>query len=312
MKGIKIIIGRSHLELGERIAKELKVKPVSVILKNFADGENYFQIQESIRGEDVFIIQPTITNNDIMELLIMIDATKRASAEKITVVIPYYSYARQDRKAFPRESITAKLLANLITVAGANRVLTVDLHTPQIQGFFDILLDDIWAFPLFTNYLRKNKLKNLVIVSPDAGGMKKVKYLGSKLGVPIAMIDKRRSVHNKVDDMKLVGEVTGMTAVLFDDMIDTGGTICRAATLLKEKGAKDIYICATHAVFSREAISKLQASDAKEVLVTNTRPVRSQGKIKVLDISKMVAIAIKNTHLNKSISTLDDQLLWRK
>lgn len=312
MVSMKIISGTSNLALAKNIASKLKTKLVSVTINKFADGEIYVRLNENVRGKDLFIIQSTYSNDHLMELLIMIDAAKRASADRITAVIPYYGYARQDRKAESRESITAKLVANLLTIAGANRVLTMDLHSPQIQGFFDIPLDDSWAFPLFIKYFAKKKLKNVVVISPDAGGVKRASRFSKKLNAPIAMIDKRRAEHNKIENMRIIGDVEGKTAIIYDDMIDTGGTVCEAVATLKKEGAKDVYVCATHALLSNNAQEKLNATEVKEILVTNSIPVKVNGKFKVIDLSQLLALAIRNIHENKSVSTLDKQILETK
>ncbi|MBC8500165.1 MAG: ribose-phosphate pyrophosphokinase [Nanoarchaeota archaeon] len=309
---MKVICGTSNPELSKEIVEYLKINPTNILIKKFADGEIYARLKEDIRGEDVFIVQSTNSNDNLMELLIMIDAAKRASAKRITAIIPYYGYGRQDRKAEAREPITAKLVANLITVAGTDRVLTIDLHSPQIQGFFDIPLDDTWAFPIFVRYFQKKSIKNLTIVSPDAGGVKRALHLSKRLNALIAMIDKRRTEHNKIEEMKVIGDVKGKNAIIYDDIIDTGGTICTAATALKKAGAKNVYICAVHPVFSGNAVEKLIASDAKEILVTNSIPTKKTKKIKVLDMSYILAIAIKNIHESRSISTLDKQILRKK
>ncbi|MBC8494758.1 ribose-phosphate pyrophosphokinase [archaeon] len=304
-----LITGTANPELSEDIAKHLKTKLTDITIKKFACGEIYVKLNETVRGHDVFIIQTTDSNEAIMELLLMIDAARRASANRVTVVIPYYGYGRQDRKAEAREPISAKLIANLITVAGANKILTIDLHASQIQGFFDIPLDDVWAFPLFAKHFKKINLKNMVVVSPDAGGVKRALRLSKELDAPIAMIDKRRAEHNKIDEMRIVGDVEGKNAILFDDMIDTGGTLCQATKAVKDAGAENVYLCATHAVFSNDALEKLNKSVAKEILVTNTIKTKDDGKIKILDISKALAMAIKNINENKSVSTLDKQIM---
>ncbi|NQU98477.1 ribose-phosphate pyrophosphokinase [Candidatus Woesearchaeota archaeon] len=306
---MKVICGTSNPNLSKEIIKFLKVKDTNVLVKQFADGEIYVRIKEDIRGEDVFIVQSTNSNDNLMELLILIDAAKRASAKRITAVIPYYGYGRQDRKAEAREPITAKLVANLITTAGADRVLTIDLHSPQIQGFFDIPLDDTWAFPIFVRYFKKKNLKNLVILSPDAGGVKRALHLTKRLNATIAMIHKRREDHNKVGEMTLVGDVKGKNVIIYDDIIDTGGTICEAANYVKKEGAKDVYLCATHSLFSGDALKKIKASKAKQVIVTNTVPTKNSDKIKVLDVGYVLAMAIRNIHESRSISTLDRQIL---
>jgi len=304
---MRILCGTSNTKLCKEIVNILKVKPTKLTIKKFADNEIYVRIEEEVRGQDVFIVQSTNSNDNLMELLIMIDAAKRASANRITAVIPYFGYARQDRKAQAREPITAKLVANLITTAGANRVLTIDLHAPQIQGFFDIPLDDTWAFPLFVQHLKN--VANPVVVSPDAGGVKRAMHFGKSLNAPIAMMDKRRKGHNKVDKMIVVGEVKDKTAILYDDMIDTAGTISVAAKAVKEAGAKEVLICATHAVFSGSAVEKLLEGKATKVLVTNSIPTTKNEKIQVIDLAPILAKAIKNIYENKSVSTLHDQIL---
>ena len=309
---MKLIAGRSNPELAEEIAEFLDKKLTSVTLKDFANGETYFKIEENVRGEDVFIIQSTITDKHIIELLLMIDAAKRASAQRVTAVIPWYGYARQDRKASPREPISAKVIANLISTAGADRVLAIDLHSPQIQGFFDVPLDDTWAFALFADYFVKKGVKDPVIVSPDAGGVKRASRLSNFLEAPIAIIDKRRTEHNKAEAMNVIGDVEGKNAIIFDDLIDTGGTISAAANAVKEAGAKEVYLCATHAVFSNDAVNKLKSSKAKEIIVTNTIPVEEDEKIKVLDITHVIGMAIKNIHEKRSVSTLDEQILEKR
>lgn len=306
---MKVICGTSNPELSNEIVRLLNINSTKTKIKKFSDGEIYVKIEEEVRGEDVFIVQSTNSNNNLVELLIIIDAVKRASAQRITAVIPYFGYARQDRKSEAREPITAKLVANLITVAGANRVLTIDLHSPQIQGFFDIPLDDTWAFPLFVKYLKNHKIDNPVIVSPDAGGVKRAMHFSKRIKAPIAMIDKRRKEHNEIDEMIVVGEVKGKTAILYDDMIDTGGTICKAAHAVMEAGAKEVLICATHPLFSGDAIDKLIASDAKEIIVTNSVPAKKNKKITFVDMAPILAKAIRNIHENKSVSTLHDQIL---
>ncbi len=312
---MRIIAGTSNPALSNKISKFLKKPLTKTNIKTFADGEIYVKIEEDVRGDDVFIIQSTVSNDSIMELLIIIDAVKRASARKIIVVLPYYGYARQDRKADARESITAKLVANLITTAGADRVLGMDIHAPQIQGFFDIVFDDIWAFPIFVDYFKRKKLTNLVVVSPDSGGIKRAVFLGKRLKSPVALIDKRREKHNQVAEMNIVGEVKGKNAIIYDDIIDTGGTICKAASALKAAGARKIYLCCTHPVLSGDALSKLNASDAVEVLVTDTIPLKPIGKVKILSLSSLIGQAMKNLYENKSISILKkeiDKSVWKK
>jgi len=305
---MRLILGTANPKLSPLISKKLNLKPTKTLIKHFADGETYVRIEDNIRGDEVFIVQSMISNDAIIQMLLLIDAAKRASAHKIIVVVPYYGYARQDRKAESRESIAAKLMANLISTAGADRVLAIDIHAPQIQGFFDIVFDDIWAFPIFVDYFSKKKLKNMVVVSPDSGGVKRAVYLGKNLKAPVALIDKRREKHNEVADMRVVGDVAGKNAIIYDDIIDTGCTIVKAAEALKNAGAKSVYLCCTHPVFSNDAVKKLLASEAKEVLVTDTLPVESKGKIKVLSISSLVAKAMKNIYEDKSVSILKKEI----
>ena len=275
---IRLFSGRSNPALAQEIADYLGTTVGPMVIKNFADGEIYVQVKESIRGDDVFIIQPLCNpvNENLMELLIMIDAFKRASAKTITAVIPYYGYARQDRKTSGREAITAKLVADLLTTAGATRVLATDLHTGQIQGYFNILVDHLQSMPIFVDYIKKKNIPHdqLVIVSPDAGGTERTRRFANHLNnAPIAIIDKRREAHNEAKVEYVIGEVKDKICVMFDDMIDTAGTITEGAKLLKKYGAKDVYICASHPVFSGPAIERLLNSEAKEVIVTNTIPL---------------------------------------
>lgn len=311
MASMKLISGSANQELAKEIANKLKAKLTGIEISKFKDGEIYVRIAESVRGSHVFVIQPTSSrvNENLMELLITIDALRRASADKITAVIPYYGYARQDRKAKSREPITAKLVANLIMKAGADRVLAVDLHSRQIQGFFDIPVDNLAAISAFADYVKKKKLKDIVVVSPDAGGAKRARALARQLDIetPIALIDKRRPKPNVVEKMRVVGDVGGKTAIIIDDMIDTGGTIAKAVDALKDKGVKDIYVCATHAVFSDPASRILQSSKAKEIVVTNTiaiPPEKKFAKLKEISLAGLIAEAIKSINQNKSLSRL--------
>lgn len=273
---LRLFSGSSNIPLAQEVARYLGMDLGPMIRKQFADGELYVQIQESIRGCDVYLIQPCCypVNDHLMELLIMIDACRRASARQITAVIPYYGYARADRKTAGRESITAKLVANLITEAGANRILAMDLHSSQIQGYFDIPLDHVYGSPVILDYLISKQLSDLVVVSPDVGGVARARAFAKKLNdAPLAIIDKRRQAHNVAEVMNLIGDVKGKTAVLVDDMIDTAGTILEGAKLLRKEGARQVYACATHAVFSGPAIDRLSGGDFEEVIVTNTIPV---------------------------------------
>ncbi len=305
---MKILAGDSNPDLAKRIANYAGSSLTPVKLKKFADGENYVQIKESVRGHDVFIIQSICcpTNENLVELLLMIDAAKRASAKSITAVIPYFGYARQDRKSKPREPISAKLVANMLETAGSDRVLTVDIHSRQEQGFFDVPMDDLWAAPVFQNYFERKESEDMVIVSPDSGGTQRARHLGKLLDSPIAVIDKRREEHNESEVMHVLGDVEGKDAVIVDDMIDTGGTITNAAEAVKEKGAENVYICATHAVFSGDAVERLQDSVAEEVIVTDTIPIDTNGKIKVVSIAPLLGKAIPNIYNRDSLSALSD------
>ena len=308
---IKLFSGRSNNPLAQEIAEYLGTSLEPITIKDFSDGEIYVQIQDSVRGDDVFIVQPVCSpvNENLMELLILLDAFKRASAKSITAVIPYYGYARQDRKASGREAITAKLVADLLTQAGATRVLTMDLHTGQIQGFFNILVDHIYATPVIVNYVKNIDLEGseLVCVSPDMGGVKRTRALAKQVGAPIAIIDKRRDKHNSAVACNIIGEVEGKVCVMFDDIIDTAGTICEAARMLKEHGAKDVYVCAVHPVFSGPALERLEAAPIKEVVVTNTIPMRDTvipEKIKQVSVAPLLGEAISRIHDDKSVSSL--------
>jgi ribose-phosphate pyrophosphokinase len=281
-----------------------------MVRKHFADGEIYIQIQESIRGCDVYLMQPTCypVNAHLMELLIMIDACRRASARQITAVIPYYGYARADRKTAGRESITAKLVANLITQAGAGRILAMDLHSAQIQGYFDIPFDHVYGSPEILNYLLSKNLDDIVVVSPDVGGVARARAFAKKLNdAPLAIIDKRRQAHNVAEVLNVIGEVEGKTAILVDDMIDTAGTICEGAKLLRDTGARQIYACATHAVFSPPAVERLSAGLFEEVIVTNTIPVPEEkqfAQLTVLSVANLLGEAIWRIHEDSSVSSM--------
>ena len=308
---IKLFAGRSNSKLAEEIAEYLGTTVGQMVIKNFADGEIYVQVQESIRGDDIFIVQPICNpvNENLMELLIMIDAFKRASAKSITAVIPYYGYARQDRKTSGREAITAKLVADLLTTAGADRILAMDLHTGQIQGFFNILVDHIYSTSVIVDYLKKLNIPNddLVVVSPDMGGVSRSRYLAKQMDTPMAIIDKRRNRHNEAIAVNIIGDITNKTCIMFDDIIDTAGTICGAAQLLKDKGAKDVYVCATHPVFSGPALERLEKAPIKEVIVTNTIPLNKNflpEKIKQLSVAPLLGEAISRIHDGESVSAL--------
>ncbi|MGN0197299.1 MAG: ribose-phosphate diphosphokinase [Candidatus Gastranaerophilaceae bacterium] len=307
---IKLFSGRANPKLAEEIAEYLGTTVGPMVIKNFADGETYVQVQESIRGDDVFIIQPVCSpvNQNAMELLIMIDAFKRASAKSVTAVIPYYGYARQDRKTTGREAITAKLMADLLTTAGANRVLALDLHSGQIQGFFNILVDNIFATLVLVDYMKKKNFKpeELCAVSPDAGGVRRARYFAKEMKCSIAIVDKRRDKHNEAIAEYLIGDVKDKICILFDDIIDTAGTICEAAKLLKKEGAKEVYVCAVHPVFSGPALQRLDEAPIEEVVVTNSIPLAEGApkKITQLSVAPILGEAISRIHDDESISSL--------
>ncbi len=307
---LKLFSGSANTELSEEVAQYLGVDLGPMVRKSFADGELYIQIQESIRGCDVYLIQPTCqpVNDHLMELLIMIDACRRASARQITAVIPYYGYARADRKTAGRESITAKLAANLITQAGASRILAMDLHSAQIQGYFDIPVDHVYGSPCLLRYLKQKNLPDLVVVSPDVGGVARARAFAKKLNeAPLAIIDKRRQAHNVAEVMNVIGDVAGKTAVLVDDMIDTAGTISEAARLLRKQGAKSVYACATHAVFSPPAVERLSSGVFEEVIVTNTIPVPPDKRfpqLTVLSVADILGETIWRVHDDSSVSIM--------
>ena len=309
MDKLRIFSGNANIELAKKICDYLKVELGNAKVAKFSDGEIQVEILESVRGMDTFLVQPTCppVSHNIMELLIMLDAVKRASASRITVVIPYYGYARQDRKVAPRTSISARLVANLITVAGASRVLAMDLHAGQIQGFFDIPVDHLYALPAQFEYLKKVEEK-AVIVSPDAGGVERARELAKRMNASIAIIDKRREQANVSKVMHIVGNVKDRVAILLDDMIDTGGTIVQAAEALMDDGAKAVYACCTHAVLSGNAVERLNKSPIKELVATNTIPLSGEAakvdKIKVLDVSPILGEAIKRIHRDESVSSL--------
>lgn len=306
---LKIFSGSSNRALAREVARYLGTDLGPMVRKRFADGELYVQIQESIRGCDVYLVQPTCNGNDnLMELLIMIDACRRASARQITAVVPYYGYARADRKTAGRESITAKLVANLITQAGADRMLSIDLHSAQIQGYFDIPCDHVYGSAVLVEYLANKGIEDLVVVSPDVGGVARARAFAKMLNdAPLAIIDKRRQAHNVAEVMNLIGEVEGRTAVLVDDMIDTAGTIAAGAKVLRENGARRVYACATHAVFSPPAIERLSSGAFEEVIVTNTIPIppdRQFEQLRMLSVANMLGEAISRIHQDSSVSSM--------
>lgn len=307
---LKLFSGSSNTQLAHEVARYLGVDLGPMVRKRFADGELYVQIQESIRGCDVYLIQPACypVNDHLMELLIIIDACRRASARQITAVLPYYGYARADRKTAGRESITAKLVANLITQAGASRILAMDLHSAQIQGYFDIPVDHVYGSPVLLDYLAHKNLPDLVVVSPDVGGVARARAFAKKLNdAPLAIIDKRRQAHNVAEVMNVVGDVAGKTAVLVDDMIDTAGTISESARLLCKEGARQVYACATHAVFSGPAVDRLSSGLFEEVLVTNTIPVPESKyfpQLRVLSVASILGETIWRVHEDSSVSSM--------
>lgn len=308
--GLKIFSGRASGELSKEISEHLKIPLGNILITDFSDGEIYVQIQENIRGADVFVIQSTCNpgNTNLMELLIIIDALRRASAERITAVIPYYGYARQDRKVQPRVPITAKVVANLLTAVGTDRVLAMDLHAGQIQGFFDIPVDHLFATPVIIDYIKKKKIKNAVIVSPDAGGVERARAFAKRINASLSIIDKRREEENVSKVMNIIGDIKNKNVFLIDDMIDTGGTLVESVKALKDNGAKDIYACCTHAVLSDPAIERISKSFLKELIVTNTIPLKKEGKnnkkIKVLSVAILLGEAIIRIHNGASVSSL--------
>jgi ribose-phosphate pyrophosphokinase len=306
----KIFCGSANRALAEEVCQFLGVPVGQTKLIAFSDGEIHFQLLENVRGADVFLVQPTSfpVDRHIMELLIMIDALKRASAGRITVVIPYYGYARQDRKDRPRVAITSKLVADLLQAAGANRALLVDLHAAQIQGFFNIPVDHLFASPVLVGYFRDLNLPNLTVVSPDAGGVERARFFAQKLGVPLAIVDKRRTDINVTEVMHVIGDVKDRTCIILDDIVDTAGTLTKTAEALLKNGATDVYACASHAVLSGPAVERIAASPLKELVVTNTIPLQPTAaaldKIKVLSVAGLLGRAIESIHMETSVSSL--------
>jgi ribose-phosphate pyrophosphokinase len=309
---LKIFSGRAHPVLTQEICAILGIEPGRVSLYSFADGENYAQIDENVRGADVFIVQPTSppVNDNLMELLIMLDAFKRSSARRVTAVMPYYGYARQDRKDKPRVPITSKLVADLITAAGADRVLTLDLHASQIQGFFNIPVDHLFAAPVIVKYLKTLELGDLTIVSPDAGGVERARAYAKRVGAALAIIDKRRIAANQTEVMHIIGDVEGRNVFIVDDIIDTGGTLIHSVEALAAKGARSISASCTHAVLSGPAISRINESPLHRVIGTNSMPTADKemecSKLKTLSIADLFAEAIKRIHKEDSVSSLLD------
>ncbi|HEV3050636.1 MAG TPA: ribose-phosphate pyrophosphokinase [Longimicrobium sp.] len=306
--GPMLLAGTANRPLAEEIARELDYPLGAVTIKKFADGEIFVRIDENVRGRDLFIIQSTTAPGDnIIELLLLIDAARRASAARIHAVVPYFGYARQDRKDQPRVAIGAKLMANMIAKAGADRLISIDLHQHQIQGFFDIPVDHLYAAPVFTRYFREKHLNNLVVISPDVGSAKMARGFAKRLDATMGIIDKRRPAANVAEVMNVIGEVEGKDCLLSDDMIDTAGTMAEAAVALKARGANDIYACATHALLSGPAVERLSKAPFREIVVTDTVPVPQEKRfpnLTVLSVGELLGRAIRYTHSNESVSSL--------
>jgi ribose-phosphate pyrophosphokinase len=307
---LKVFAGNANLPLAQEICQALNMELGHAMVKHFSDGEIYVQIKENVRGADVFVIQPTCTPVDrhLMELLLMIDAFKRASAERITAVLPYYGYARQDRKDKPRVPISARLIAAILETAGADRLLALDLHAAQIQGFFDIPVDHLFAMPVFIERFKALIIPDMTVVSPDAGGVERARAFAKRLNAPLAIIDKRRDEANVAEVMNVIGDVRGRHCLIVDDLIDTAGTLVKGAEALLEKGAASVSACATHAVLSGHAVSRIEASQLKEVVFANSIPLskeaRKSSRIKSLSVAKLLAEAIRSIHEETSVSVL--------
>jgi ribose-phosphate pyrophosphokinase len=306
----KIFSGTANAALADEVCQFLGMQRGQAQVTRFADGEAYVQVQENVRGCDIFVMQPTCRPVDehLMELLLMIDAFKRASARRITAVIPYFGYARQDRKDKPRVPISAKLVADLLTTAGAHRALIVDLHTPQLQGFFNIPVDHLFASPVLVDHFKKLSLPKLTVVSPDAGGVERARFFAKKVDAALAIVDKRRVEMNVAEIMHVIGDVNGRTCLIIDDLIDTAGTLVKTATALMESGATEVYACSSHAVLSGPAVSNVRSSVIREVVVTNTIPLtveaQAEPKIRVLSIAGLIGRAIQSIHEETSVSKL--------
>ncbi len=307
---MKLFGGTSNPALTQEVCDYLGIQPGRMAAKTFSDGETQIEIHENIRGRDVFVLQSTCTpvNDNLMQLLIMMDALRRASADRVTAVIPYYGYGRQDRKVKPRVPISAKLVADLITIAGANRVVSIDLHAGQIQGYFNIPVDNLYAAPVLLKHIRSHFEDDLVIVSPDAGGVERARAFAKRLEASLAIVDKRRDAPNVSEAMNVIGEVEGKTAVILDDMVDTAGTLTQTADALKEKGAGRIYACCTHPVLSGAAVERIDASPIDKLVVTNTIPLNGEArncpKIVALSVAEYLGETIKRVHNSDSVSTL--------
>ena len=310
MHSLDVFAGNSNRKLAEQVCRHIGIRLGEAEIKRFSDGEIQIEISENVRGKDVFVIQSTCApvNDHLVELLLMLDAFKRSSAKRISAVIPYYGYARQDKKVAPRVPISAKLVADLLTVSGADRVITMDLHAGQIQGFFDIPVDNLYAAPVLLDYIKRAFKNNTVIVSPDAGGAERARAFAKRLDTQLAIIDKRREAPNKAEAMHVVGDVEGKVAVILDDMVDTAGTLTQGANALKEQGAVEIHACCAHAVLSGPAVERITKSAIKTLVVTDTNPLNDNAKacdkIRVLSISKLLAEAIHRSHTGSSVSSL--------
>lgn len=307
MRGFKIFSGSAHTLFSNELAKYLDISLSKATINRFSDGEINIQIGESVRGKDIFIIQPTCapTNDNLMELLIMTDALKRSGANTINAVIPYFGYARQDRKAAPRVPISAKLVANLIEQSGIHRVITMDLHAGQIQGFFDIPVDNLYGSIVFADYLRQKPFQNPIIASPDIGGVARARYFADRMGMDLVIVDKKREKANESEVMNIIGDVSGKDVILVDDMIDTAGTMCKAADVLKSRGANSVMALGTHPVLSGPAIERIAKSSLDEVVVTNSIPLRlAHPKIKVLSVAPLFAEVIRRIYHNESVNSL--------
>ena len=312
MDKLTIFSGNANVKLAQDICKYLNTKLGDILVSKFSEGEIRVKVNENARGKDVFVIQPTCppSNDNLMELLIMIDALKRASSARITAVMPYYGYARQDRKDQPRVPITAKLVANLLTSAGADRILTIDLHAGQIQGFFDIPMDHLFAINVFVDYFAKLKLKNVVLVSPDVGGIKMARAYAKRMSAQLAIVDKRRISPDQIEVMNILGNVSGSDCIIVDDLIATGGSLVEAANALKNAGAKNIYAAIVHGVLSGDATKRIEKSIIKELMITDTIPLskeKKSPKIKVLTVANLLGEAIRRIHKEESVSCLFDE-----
>ncbi|MDQ1244182.1 MAG: ribose-phosphate pyrophosphokinae [Campylobacterota bacterium] len=306
MRGYKIFAGSASTQFAKEVCQILDIPLAKADVKKFSDGEISIQISESVRGRDVFIIQSTgaPSNDNLMELLIMTDALRRSSASSITAVVPYYGYARQDRKAAPRVPITARLVADMYEAAGINRVVTIDLHAGQIQGFFNIPVDNLYGSVTFENYIKSKNLKNPIIASPDIGGVARARYFASRMGLEMVIVDKRREKANESEVMNIIGDVEGKDVIMIDDMVDTAGTMVKAATALKNKGASSVMACATHGVLSGKAYENIQNGELDELIITNTLESKQHDKIIVLSVAPLFAEVIRRVYHNESVNSL--------